>query len=137
MATKEQIKQIHKDLDAAIQTVMEKHNLSGTGSSISYDATGFRLTRQFGFKDVIGENVDVKYLKNLKRYGVFYGLCETDMDKQFVLGGETYAMKGMTSKTNAVVERVCDKRLWKMPPATVYKQLQLAQQNAPAPKRTK
>lgn len=138
MATTEQkamIKQIHLDIDAAMLAIMEKYNLSGSGSSISYDATGFRLTKQFGFKDVIGENVEIKYLQKLKRYGFLFGLTESDMDKQFVLGAETYAMKGMTSKTNAVVESVCDGKLWKMPPATVYTLLQLAQQTAP--KRTK
>lgn len=128
MKSKSEIKQIHNDLEAALQSVMEKHNLSGSDSRITYGETGFKFAMQFGFKDVIGEDADPKYLQGLQRYGRLYELSVADIGQEFTLGDTAYVLKGMISKVNAIVERVSDKKLWKMTASVVSRQLKLTHQ---------
>ena len=98
--TKEKIRAIRADLDAALNDVGLKHGCAFTLGSIRFSASEFRgrLTAMDGAAD----GMDAQYLKyaaDFKRYVLFYHLLTADdLGAEFRVNGVTYKIVGAAPK---------------------------------------
>jgi hypothetical protein len=80
---------IQKDIQAALKAVADKHNLSMSGSRISYSSTDFKLGCTFADKSATGgEEVNPDLVRNLKRNGFMYGFTMEDLNLEFMIPGK-------------------------------------------------
>jgi len=104
---------IQADIQAALKAVAEKHNLSMSGTKISYTERDFKLTCNFGDKAATGGfAIDPVALRNLQRNGFMYGLKAEQAGKEFEVPGKgTCILHGLRGK-NALYEIKATSKRW-------------------------
>lgn len=113
MLTKDTVKTIHDDLQAAMAEVAKKHNLTMGRSLASYTAAGFKLTCDFGDRaSTGGTDIDPALVRNLQRNGFLYGLTASDLNRPLKLGAKAFLFQGLRGR-NAVVKEVATGKLWR------------------------
>lgn len=118
MLTKDQAREIHNDIQAALAAVVQKHNLQTGRSRISYDPTSgvFKLTADFSQKSSTGD-VPPQFVRDLQRYGRKYGLTLEHLNRELRPGNIFVGLKGET----AIIKR--DDKFWKADARTVAREL--------------
>lgn len=126
MLTKDRVKTIHADIQAALRQVAEKHGLTVSAQSkVTFGSTTFKFSTEFGLKDANGAGIEVdpKLARNAERFGGWQGLGAASLGKTFTdtrLGVVTYV--GMTSRDKAIV-KASDGRMYRYEASVVAKHL--------------
>jgi hypothetical protein len=97
MLTKDQVKVIGKDIDAAIHEIAARHGLMARKRTISYDETGLRC--RFTLETEDSERVSYEQFANAM------GLPKSGLDRTIKVQGRTFTVIGLQPKrpTNPVV----------------------------------
>lgn len=116
--TKDSIKQIHDELDAALKAIAEKHGLDMSKSKIVYGAEHFRMNLEFHTKAATAKvaadagldaaAIDPADIDKFKRHCWKFGLAAKDLGNTAVIQGKEYRLVGMSGYTKLVVQRVSD-----------------------------
>jgi len=118
---KQKIKEIHGDLNGALDAVAKKHGLKRGDFGITYYDFGFKFTVDFTDKSVAGD-ADPTYYKNLRKFGPWYDLCTEDIGKTTVkLRDSEYLIEGMKDKNWVIGSKQVRgaKKLFKLPATEV------------------
>lgn len=84
--TRANIAALHAKLDAVLEQFAADNGLVASKTRLSYNTTGFEVRGlQFSTKDANPDAIDPRYLSDLKRNGVMYGLNSSMIGKVLVL----------------------------------------------------
>lgn len=90
--------QVHADLQIVLKNFAEKHGLICAGANTKFDGSSIRTgIIQFGDKGAnpAGDEVDPRFLSDLKRNGYFLGLKESMIGKAFTIRDAKHIFIGM------------------------------------------
>jgi len=123
MLTKSTVQEIQADLSAALKAVAEKHNLSMSGTKISYTSTDFKLTCSFGDKTATGGvEVDPVLFRNLQRNGFMHGLDTTMINREISTPQGVGTMQGLRG-AKAVIKIKSTGKSYLFPAAWVAREM--------------
>lgn len=91
---KDRIKALHNELDDLLQAFAKKNKLKLAKNRITYLPTSFTVALEFGDTEEIG-NVDPARMKDMLRYGSYFGITKDHLNAAFTVRGKNYTVQGM------------------------------------------
>lgn len=123
MLDKAQISEIQKDISDALKAISEKHNLSMSGTRVSYSNVAFKLACTFADKtETNGINTDPILLRNLVRNGIMYGLNLKMLHKELDTPEGRGVFQGLRG-SKAVIKILANEKQYLFPAAWAATQL--------------
>ena len=117
MLTRDLVKQLHREVDYAIETIANKHGLIVSTGAFSYNETEGRVKIKFqSLTENENGDIETPSERDFRLYAEGYGLKPTDIKRVFVHNGEKFKITGLkTSRRKYPVsaERVKDKKVFK------------------------
>jgi len=117
MLTRDLVKQLHTEVDNAIQTIASRHGLISSSGGFSYNERegGLKVKFQSLAKNENGI-VETPEERDFRLYANSYGLKPTDIKRVFISNGEKFKITGLKmsrSKYPVSAEREKDKKMFK------------------------
>lgn len=86
MLNRDKLREIHADIQSALEAVAKKHGLVASQQSrLTYGTSSFKFTTEFAEASAAGDATfaDPKLVRNAERFGTFIGLGTSALGKSF------------------------------------------------------
>jgi hypothetical protein len=117
------LKQLRPEIEAALADLGEKYGIGFEVGSGSYNGSHATLKLEIG---VLGDDGKVvsKEAENFKFLAPMYGLSESDLGRQFLLGGKRHTIVGINpNATRFPILTECGGKKYKVPVESVKRAL--------------